>query len=492
VVVVRAIVFAFLLVAQLGAEAPAALYRQAVDRQRAGDLAGAVQLYRECLEQEPSNFQARSNLGAALSGLERYDEAIREYEAALTSAPETLVPLLRRNIGLAYYKSGRMDAASRIFSDLHAAHPGDRDTSLLAADCLVQLGQPAKAVDLLRPVRASSGQDRAVAYLFGIALLKSGNAEEAQSVLDPILSDPNSAEGNFAIGMSMFMRQDYPAAVKAFGRAAELNPALPRVYSYYGQTLLFTGDSKAASEAFSKQLASDANDYEASFRMAQILASRGQFTDATPLFQRAVLLRPESREARSELADALAGTFKRKGPGDAGVPLGALAPVVEVERMNGAGRVQLPAVERGRPAVLIFGSYTCPFFRSAAPVLEKLSAQYSSQAAFLLVYIREAHAGDQWQSTINEREHISLTPAANRDQKNEHAQMCVRNLRLSFPAAVDGMDGAAEKAYSAWPSRVYVVRPDGRVGYASALNDFEFDAKALEAAIEESVKESLR
>ena len=129
-VVVRAIVLAFLLVAQVGAEAPVVLYRQAVDRQRSGDLAGAVQLYRECLEQEPSNFQARSNLGAALSGLERYGEAIREYEAALMSAPETLVPLLRRNIGLAYYKSGRMDAASRIFSDLYAAHPGEQNRIL--------------------------------------------------------------------------------------------------------------------------------------------------------------------------------------------------------------------------------------------------------------------------------------------------------------------------------------------------------------------------
>jgi tetratricopeptide (TPR) repeat protein len=485
---VRTIVLAVLLVAPLGAEAPAALYRQAVDRQRAGDLPGAVQLYRECLEQEPLNFQARSNLGAALSGLGRYDEAILEYEAALKSAPETLAPLLQRNIGLAYYKSGRVAEASRIFTDLHAARPGDPDTALLAAECLVQLGQPSQAVDLLRPLQASSGQDRAVAYLFGIAHLKSGNANEAQRVLDPILSDLNSAEGNFAIGMAMFMRQDYPAAVKAFERAAHLNPTLPRVYSYYGQTLLFTGDSKAAGQAFGKQLAADPNDYDANLRLAEILASRGQFTDATPLFQRAVLLRPESREARAELADALAGRFKRNVSGNGGVPSGALAPVVEVERINGAERIQLPAVQRGRPAVLVFGSYTCPLFRSAAPVLERLFARYSSRSAFLLVYIREAHAGGEWQSTINEREHISLAPAANREQKNEHAQLCVRNLHLSLPAAVDGMDGAAEKAYSAWPSRVYVVRPDGRVGYSSGLNDFEFDAKALEAAIQEALR----
>jgi thiol-disulfide isomerase/thioredoxin len=200
-------------------------------------------------------------------------------------------------------------------------------------------------------------------------------------------------------------------------------------------------------------------------------------------------LRPDSQEARNALADASAGRFRRTP--SAGVPAGAPAPVVEIDRMGG-GRLRLPPIDRGRPAVLVFGSYTCPQFRSAAAQLERLSTEYRAQANFVLVYIREAHAGEQWQSTINDRERVSLGPADTLAQKREHAMVCVRKLRLSFPAAVDRMDGAAEKAYEAWPSRVYVVGSDGTVRYSSGLGDFEFDGNALAEAIREAVRGSRR
>ena len=88
---------------------------------------------------------------------------------------------------------------------------------------------------------------------------------------------------------------------------------------------------------------------------------------------------------------------------------------------------------------------------------------------FRLVYIREAHAEggaeSQWQSTINIKEGISLAPARTLPEKQEHASLCLRKLNLPFPAVVDGMDGAAETAYQAWPSRLYVIgtRRQGRL-----------------------------
>src|SRR5439155_26555367 len=128
---------------------------------------------------------------------------------------------LQRNLGLAYYKSGGMADAAGIFAGLHAAYPGEREPALLAADSLLQLGEPAKAVELLRSLAASAPEDKAAAYLLGIALLKSGHPDEAQRTLDPILRDAGSAESSFALGLAMFMRQDYPGAVKAFARATE-------------------------------------------------------------------------------------------------------------------------------------------------------------------------------------------------------------------------------------------------------------------------------
>ena len=116
-------------------------------------------------------------------------------------------------------------------------------------------------------------------------------------------------------------------------------------------------------------------------------------------------------------------------------------------------------------------------------MLNEFSARFGGQAGFLLVYIREAHATGEWQSTVNEREHVQLAPASSMEQKHEYATMCTRKLELRFPSAVDALDNAAEQAYAAWPSRVYVISADGQVRYSSGLIEEEFDRAALESAI---------
>jgi hypothetical protein len=121
--------------------------------------------------------------------------------------------------------------------------------------------------------------------------------------------------------------------------------------------------------------------------------------------------------------------------------------------------------------------------------LKRIAEQYGDRVDFRLVYIREAHAEGgpevQWQSTINQRDGISLTPARDLPEKQQHAELCVRKLNLPFPAVVDGMDGAAESAYQAWPSRLYLVGVDGRVAFNSRLGELDFHPAELEGALRE-------
>jgi len=104
------------------------------------------------------------------------------------------------------------------------------------------------------------------------------------------------------------------------------------------------------------------------------------------------------------------------------------------------------------------------------------------------IVIAEGGPEAQWQSTINQRDGISLAPAATLPEKKQHADLCLRKLNLPFPALVDGMDGAAEAAYQAWPSRVYVIDRDGRVAYNSRLGELDFRPAALDTAISSLVK----
>lgn len=45
------------------------------------------------------------------------------------------------------------------------------------------------------------------------------------------------------------------------------------------------------------------------------------------------------------------------------------------------------------PALLVFGSYTCPVTDSAAPGLNELYSKFGGQVRFVMVNVREAHPG---------------------------------------------------------------------------------------------------
>lgn len=425
------------------------------------------------MAEDPTRSEVRSNLGAVLARLGRYDDAIEQYRAALHHAPAAIAPQLRFNLALAYYKSFRIGEAAAELDALHSADAGNVNVSLLLADCRLRTGEYWRAVDILLPIESSHPDQPAIDYVLGMAFIRLGQTAEGQKRVERILGRGDSAEGHFLLGAALFQSGNYPAAVAEFAKAVALNPDLPSLQSYYGQTLLFTGDADGATAAFRKELAANPNDFDANFQLASILWHRGKKDDARPLLERAVRVRPGSEAAREALAHGF--TPLSAGATDSGVSKGVLAPSI-------AG-IDLRHLDR--PLVLVFGSYTCPQLRSSAGALKAVSEKHRGDVEFRLVYIREAHAGAEWQSTINEREKVALAAPRTLDEKRAHAELCVRKLELPWQAVVDGMDGQAESAYQAWPSRVYVIDREGRIAYNSRLGELEFHPAELEAVLRE-------
>jgi tetratricopeptide (TPR) repeat protein len=448
---------------------------RAVQLHQAGEYDAAIREYRNCLVSQPGRVEVRSNLGAVLAKLGRYQEAIDEYQEALRSASPALAPRLRFNLALAYYKSFAIPQAAALFEELRQSQPSDLNLALLLADCWLRMGQFRQAAEVLTPLEASAPDEPALDYVLGIALIRDGRVSEGQRRVDRILRRGDSAEGHFLLGSAVFTAGDYPAAVTEFSKASALNPDLPSLQSYLGQALLFTGDADGAVAAFRKELAIDPNDFDANFHLAQIQARRGEAGESHRLLERAALVRPGSAEAKA----ALAGGFHFEQAAAGGVAVGTVAPAIG----------SLDPRRIARPVVLVFGSYTCPKLRNSAAELNRIAAAYHDRVDFRLVYISEAHAGggaeSQWQSTINIKEGIDLPPARNLSEKEAHASLCVRKLSLPFATLVDGMDAAAEKAYDAWPSRLYLVGQDGRVAFQARLGELDFRPAELERAVRE-------
>jgi len=515
--------------------------RHAMERQQAGDLEGAVQGYRVFLAAHPKEVAVQANLGVLLAHLGRYDQAITEYKKAL--ALDAHNPGTVRNLGLAYYKSGRIEDAAREFSRSRELEPDNLQTTLLLADCRLRLGQNKQVIALLRPVELQSPDDSAIAYLLGTALIRDGQLQEGQERVDKILRKGDSAEARLMLGTQMFAAGDFPAAVQQLAGAAELNPSLPGLQGLYGQALLNTGDPDAAVEAFQKELASDPNHFEANFYLAQILMARSKWSEADPLVRRALLVRPESLEARLELADLeieegklgearrelqgmekkapesaavhrrLAEVYEklqlsapaerekklansvepRQAVAESGPRAGQVAPNFSATKMSSQDHVTLAQLRQDGPILLIFGSYTCPNFRGAADTLNRLYPEYKDRIPFYLIYIREAHSTTDWQSTRNQRDGITLQPAANMSEQQDHATRCVRKLHIEFPTLLDSMNGAAEKAYAAWPSKAYLVDSRGKIFFSTGLGEQDFHPVEFEAELQKVttvVKES--
>ncbi len=445
---------------------------------QAAELENAVRAYREHLAREPGDAKVRSNLGAALAALGRYGEAIQAYQEALAVTPAD--PVIRLNLGLAYYKSADIPRAAEQLEALHREQPGDLRTTLLLADCRLRLGEYDAVVGLLRPVEAADPDNQAALYMLGMALIRSGKAEEGQLRVERLMKGGDTAQAHYLLGAASFMGGEYPRALQDFSKALALEPRLPSLRSYYGQALLFTGDPEGAERVLREALADDPNDYEANYYLASILAVRKRPAEARPLAEHALQLRPGSEDARKLLVE-----LEEPGatpPPDASPLFGKAAPDVELRRPEG-GTFRLSSL-RGQPVLLVFGSYTCPQFRHGAPVLNRLHARFGERVKFVLVYTREAHPkGESWQSTINEREGISLPEARSEKERIDHAALARKRLEIPYEVTVDGMDGLLESAFGAFPSHAFLVDATGKVAFTTALDEGSLEPSALEAAI---------
>ncbi|MEO8658141.1 MAG: tetratricopeptide repeat protein [Bryobacteraceae bacterium] len=514
--------------ATLSADETDRICSQAVELHQKGDLGAAINSYKACLAAKPELTMMWSNYGAALAQAGRYEDAIEVYRKALKGAPD---PRLRRNLALAYYKSGALDAAIAEIQTLRVATPDDVSLTFLLADCHLRLGQFQKVIELLTPLEAAGRESKAVAYLLGMALLRSGDLERSKAYLERIQKGGDTAEARFVDAMVKFMGGDYPAAVQGFAKAIELNPDVPSLQSYYGQALLLTGDPDGAALAFRKELARDPNEFESNLKLGSILQFRKQLTEALPYLEQARRLRPPSLEAQNAVAKtylalnrweearaayerllaaapqfgeargALADVYDRLGrQTDAARERAAAAradkPATADTGLLAAGSAAppftlLPAslaeLHKGRPAVLVFGSYTCPKYRFDAATLNTLAAKYQNKANFLLIYVQEAHSEADWQSSQNQREGVNLRPARTFEEKTQHASLCTRKLQVKFLSVVDGMDRVVESAYHGWPSAIYIVGTDGHIAWRSRLGEQEFSSVDFEANLRQAL-----
>ena len=278
---------------------PGEILKEAATFHQAGQLEEAIADYRLFLEKYPDVAPVRSDLGAALAGAGRYEEAIAEYKRSLHLKS---LPQVRLNLALAYYKTTKLSLAVAELKKVREEIPGDLRLVLLEADCDLRLGENKKVIDLLTPVQQTNGDDLAIVYMLGTALVRDGQTEKGQVLIDKILKNGDSAEARLLLGTTRLMVNDFAGALVDLQKAVELNPALPEVYAYYGTALLSTGDQAGAQEAFEHALRDDPNNFDATLRMGVLLRKDEKFDEALKYIRHALEIRPGDVGVRYQMA----------------------------------------------------------------------------------------------------------------------------------------------------------------------------------------------
>lgn len=282
------------------AQTPEQLVQDAQQKQRAGDLEGAVAEYKQFLQMYPEATAIHSNLGAALADLGRFEEAISEYKIALKQSPSLVQA--RLNLALCYYKMGRIDDAATELEKVHAEDPGNHQAALLLGDCYMRMDRENDVIRILEPEEKKYPDDLGVAYLLGTALIRQKRVDEGQVLVDRILRNGDSAEAYLMLGTAKMGIQDFAGARDEFAKAVALNPNLPDAHVLYAKALMFTGDSDLSRKQFEAELRVDPYNFDANLQLGANARQEQNYEQARKYFVRAEETRPGDPGVRYQLA----------------------------------------------------------------------------------------------------------------------------------------------------------------------------------------------
>ena len=149
--------------------------------------------------------------------------------------------------------------------------------------------------------------------------------------------------------------------------------------------------------------------------------------------------------------------------GHAPVPIGAAAPDFSLPGVRDDRPVRLSDF-RGRPVVLIFGSFGCNLLCEQAADLERLHARFKDRVPFLFVYVTEApHINGALPPPYGGAG--AADPAS---AQRERIRKGLAHYGLTMPC-VEDCNKEAVAAYGAYPRRLVVVDAQGRVTYDAGV-----------------------
>jgi thiol-disulfide isomerase/thioredoxin len=124
-----------------------------------------------------------------------------------------------------------------------------------------------------------------------------------------------------------------------------------------------------------------------------------------------------------------------------------------------------------KPVLFVFGSMTCPMTASSAPSVQKLYEEFGERVDFIMMYVREAHPGENYPQ------------AETMDDKISAAKALQKFYGIDWTVVADTLDGKLHRALDPKPNAAYLVSSIGEILFRSL---WAADYGALQLALEDA------
>jgi tetratricopeptide (TPR) repeat protein len=272
-------------------------------KENRADLASAE--FRAIIALDPTNVDARANLGVMLFFQGDYADAIPQLRAALK-----LRPTLWKIEALLGMSEKRTSDTQGALDDLEKAFPGLQeekiriDAGMELIEIYNETGDLDKAAGIVSVLRGSYPTNVDVLY----ASYRIYSDLAGESMLSLSMVDPDSARMHQVMAHEMARQGDTEAAVRNYREALKLAPQLPGLHFELAEALHASASPAEKQEAegeYKAALAVNPFDEESERRLGEIAAGRGDQKEAYTYYSRAIQLQPNDAEADIDLAKIL-------------------------------------------------------------------------------------------------------------------------------------------------------------------------------------------
>lgn len=204
---------------------------EALAKQRAGNLGGALLAYRRVLSRDPAVPDAWSNLASVLHTLGRHEEAHEAVQEALRWAPSNPAALV--TLGGVLAALGRPGEALETYREALALDPGNLAATANLAGVLARLGRLDEALEADRAALALAPANPEIRLNLGYTLMRMGRLDEGEAAfLAALAADPGLAKARWNLAYLRLLQGRYREAWPDFRARLDVPQGLDNLRSF--------------------------------------------------------------------------------------------------------------------------------------------------------------------------------------------------------------------------------------------------------------------